>query len=876
VIIADIQIHGYRNGHQLLASSVMLPKDDQAVIDRLSDVAGPLRPKEHFAPYLSTYPLPSGQYYVVARTWQDHGVARAGCVRTMSVLVNTEQWAATPPLVPILRLLDSPELPDVQDAIRITLEEPFEKPLPSVQSFGGSELLEALFLEDVKPVVVFDAPQPELIAVRLLTALWPDLRRRFSMSTFALSPRKIDGRDLDLVFAPMNARSKFSDWPGRRVDSRSAQIDRHRWTGAIVQRVFTEPKPRLLLHREAGLLNGRNSEDASTLRIALLWDELIEKLHQVPVAVLGLLDIANSGKVNRETALKLLEPVIAQVARKAIDTLSAKDAWSFIGATVRKIRAQDMPSGQIAILQLAEELAARSPVEAIDQLVQTDNKVADADLITIIATGISRSAKKQVEVALGSVSAPLMAILISQSYRLASRVANDRDLLQLIAPAFVQMSSQVMEKAGTALLPFLVYDWQAPVAKPVFKTLSAPAVTKKFKELLEVDKIEAPQLCNLLIERARSTNSLPMIREALVSLNTSKDRDYLLAVSICPNVDDLRWLLGEAPVARSVVVKIIVNTLGRATDDEISLLLGDDELGRSILKSVPARSVKLWTRILLQQNVPVDIQAQIVWLILPKIDSPQNFQIARRALTACLSQRFGKKEEDLLFMLVEVLGSKLDVKFVIGAGLGRNVDAVVFCRNIRVFEGASSAVRDRFVAHVDELAAVMERRGVVDLDEAASSACARLMFDSERVSPTSLLYAAGQLVPSLIEAIYRPVSPLIAALFPVLYRELAKGDEAPVFLKFLPFVDWDRCKTARQKLVDSFLSASIWKPGDLALTALRCGDIDKIFKLLLRPPGGERYLKNMRNDLDRLYLADRIKVERCISAVLPDRDYNFD
>ncbi|MFB2015660.1 hypothetical protein ACEZAT_05250, partial [Shigella flexneri] len=102
----NIQIHGYRKGHQLLASSILLSKEDQAIVDRLSDVAGPLRPKEQFEPYLTAYPLPSGTYYVIARTWQDHSVPRAGCVRTKSLLINSNVWANRLPLSAILELLD--------------------------------------------------------------------------------------------------------------------------------------------------------------------------------------------------------------------------------------------------------------------------------------------------------------------------------------------------------------------------------------------------------------------------------------------------------------------------------------------------------------------------------------------------------------------------------------------------------------------------------------------------------------------------------------------------------------------------------------------------------------------------------------------------
>src|SRR5690606_7055541 len=138
---------------------------------------------------------------------------------------------------------------------------------------------------------------------------------------FALSPRKIGGRDLDLVFAPMNAKAKFSDWSGRRVDGRSVQKDRHRWTGAIVRRVFVEPLPKLLSDREIGLLSVRDTDSAAALRIALLWNELLDKIHLTPTAVLGLLDIANSGMVSNTAAVKLIEPLLAEATHWAASTL---------------------------------------------------------------------------------------------------------------------------------------------------------------------------------------------------------------------------------------------------------------------------------------------------------------------------------------------------------------------------------------------------------------------------------------------------------------------------------------------------------------------------------------------------------------------------
>ena len=164
----DQQLHGYRQGHQLLSSTIRLPKADQDLIDRLSDVAGPLSPGERFAPYLTLYPLPSDTHYVVARTWQDIEAPRAGCVRTRSVLVPMIEWQ---------------DMQDIASVVTIATEGGADQPaerrmpasvvseLPPVDPLQGTELIEAMFLEERAPIVVFDAESPEPLALRLTTAL---------------------------------------------------------------------------------------------------------------------------------------------------------------------------------------------------------------------------------------------------------------------------------------------------------------------------------------------------------------------------------------------------------------------------------------------------------------------------------------------------------------------------------------------------------------------------------------------------------------------------------------------------------------------------------------------------------------------------------
>lgn len=871
----DIQIHGYRKGHQLLASSIALSKDDQAVVDRLSDVAGPLRPKEQFEPYLSTYPLPSGSYYVVAKTWQDLSVSRAGCVRTKSLLINTEVWSRSSHLISIIRLLGSAALPTETEAIRIQLQDHIEEPLPLAPNFNASELLEALFLEESKPVVVFDAPNPELIALHLLTALWPDIRRRFTLSTFALSPRKIGGRDLDLVFAPSNVKAKFSDWPGRRVDGRSSQVDRHRWTKAIVHRVFEVPAPRLLSDRDITLLGNNDADSAVALRIALLWDELFEKLRETPTAALGLLDIANSGMVNSEEALKLLEPRLVEAMRRAEICLLPNDAWEFVGSITRKMLGHYIPTCKMAVEHLVTYLAEHAPDGMLSLLQQHDlDKVMDS-LIPNIAIGLGNGTAPRIKSVLIQVPKHTMVHLVSQGGSLTSYVARDDELIERIGMALSEVDRELADKAGIMLLPLLVEDRQLPAAVPLFGKLDTQGVAVQLRRLREVNDFQASRLSRMLIDRAREVGGLSVVREVLILSGVSARAGELLTMTIEPVVDDMLWLLSETRLSKAASIALLMDVLRRADKKQLTELLSNSKLAERVLDALPDDAFDILMRIVLQENLPINLHISLIKAVLPKLDNMQKVAIARHILGRCLRNRFDGDESSVLFTLFDILGAQLDGVWVVEFGLGRNIKAEVASRNLIIFEKAPLAARRCILAAADDIARVLLKgRLVIDLTEAAYESCARLMLEAEKTVPRMVLVdAASQLLPSLLLANHQPVSLLIAALFPIIYQELATSHEVPELMRFFYFFDWDRCKTARNELVRAFMSSSSWKPGDLALTACRSCDTVKIFKQVANSYCGDKYLVKIEDDLDRLDEDDKILVKSLISELLADKSF---
>ncbi len=855
VSTVERQVHGYQQGHQLLAASVHLPKMDQLIVNQLSDVAGPLRPRERFEPYLTAYPLPSGERFVLARTWQDLTVARAGCVRTLSLIIPIGEWAEADSLSAYLDELRLDRLPDARDASRVVVRETGAEPLPPVPTFNGSELLEALFLEDARPVVVLDAQDPDLIATRLLTALWPSLRRRFAVSTFGRSPRKVAGRDFDLVFAPKDARAKFADWNGRRVDGRSVQDGRHRWTGAIVARVFNQPYPRLLTVPEIGLVSGGDTgpDDAAALRIALLWDELVTKIHNTPTAALGLLDIVNSGKVRDVLAVEAIEPSLVEAANRASATFPENDAWSFLGAIARKLQGRSMPAGRAAVAEAVERLAGRAPEGAITLLSQEDPRGALADLVPRIASGLGGNFTERSERALCEAAPAVLGRLLAHGDPLADHVANDHRLVERLGQILPALDNDTLNAVGRSLLPRLIEDWQLPAAEPLVRRLDAPQLASELRHLGQTNDFAAAKLSGLVLDTALLASTRKDVRSALVTLPSTARRNELIARTLTPNAEDARWLLGlDADILdREAATAMLLELLRQANDRQFAAMLRDKRVGTDALDAMETKAPKLLRRAVSGDALTIEPFVRVLPSVLKGLQGEARLKLAEHALRRCLKVRFEGNEIDLISSLLSAVGDSLDGAWVARTGLGRDVDAATASRNMVALRKATQPARLRLARSMDDIARTLIERPSLDLDAAAVEACAAIMLDAEKVAPRALLFAAGHLLPVLLRSRDRPVSPMVVAAFPSVHRELAKFDDVPDLFKFIPFFDWDRCKAARHELVDAFMSSS-WPPSDLALTACRAREVSRILRRINNQHGGQMYIERLKSEINRL------------------------
>ena len=199
-------IHGYRDGHRLLSSSNSLSADATRAMLVLSDMSGPSM-QPGFDEYLTGYPLPGSDFFVLAKTWYAPEMQRPGCVWTHSLLIPRAQVSNVTTAC-LLNKFRRPQLEGVEKVAEtpITLGDKADGDMYR-DGFADRAVATALIgavLGQPRPVIVAadTAAQLEAVILRLWEELWPAERVRFSFCTGALSPRSNAGALLDLQVVP--------------------------------------------------------------------------------------------------------------------------------------------------------------------------------------------------------------------------------------------------------------------------------------------------------------------------------------------------------------------------------------------------------------------------------------------------------------------------------------------------------------------------------------------------------------------------------------------------------------------------------------------------------------------------------------------------
>lgn len=246
-------IHGYAQGHRLLALGGDVDERELAELDRLSDLSGYLPPDVGFDAYHTAFPC--GRYHAYACTWLDADAPRRGTVLTHTLLIPRELWSTSPDALAWTALHRRPNRDDLAEYTRpLALTSP-TRPPPPHDPVRMSALLGLLLGQVERPILWVSARPPFDLLRDLWPWLWPEARASWSFCTYALQPRRVGRRSFDFLGVPPAALGAFHELAGAAGWWREgmARPPDAPWVGELMARGPAAVHTLLTQSRDAGL-----------------------------------------------------------------------------------------------------------------------------------------------------------------------------------------------------------------------------------------------------------------------------------------------------------------------------------------------------------------------------------------------------------------------------------------------------------------------------------------------------------------------------------------------------------------------------------------------------------------------------------------------
>ena len=875
------QLHGYRSGHQLLHSTTRIQRKDQDLVDQLSDMAGPLRPGEKFDPYVSAYPLPSSEYYVLARTEQDHAAPRAGCVITNSLLVPRTYWEREASPAELVELLQRPVEEEALPARphgRDSVLEPVSSPLLG-------ELVEALFVQKRRPIVVFDAANPILISVRLLTAFWPAMRGEFSLCTFALSPRTLAGKPFDLVFAPDTARSRFSDWEGRRIGSTARTgSERHRWAEQIQVSVFQEEKPTLLPSRHVRALGGReNGEDEAFLRLLMLWGNLQEKASNSPMAVLGLIDIAKSrGALNG----RLLEPEICNAMEIAAREMQAGEAWSFLGTLMGKLSGREL-SREVcrALHSVVAKLVRREWRPALEFLVEQHAQSDGAGskrLAEEVAGRLAAVGAPELRSCLEMMSAnALVQVLLLDDDLLALALAGQPEegassLVDGIIEGLRRLSRQERAASEMRLLAHVQGEHQCALVVEVVSDMSAERLIRAVELVWGERGIRGAKLGDAFCDAAIAKDADKEVRTVFAGVDSDEDTDRCIVRLLKPNGRDMKWVLENAKLGDRRT-RLLGSFVEEASQEDLEAAFGKQDVAGDALDlfmrdvgeygNAAARIVVLPS---LARGKQVDRGLELYDHLVP----PEREMVGQCIAIGVLAdggERNTREIEDALDMVLP----DIDALKLVDDAYGVDRDGATVSGLLEKIEEFTAQARSFMERNACRIVESIASRDEFDLTADGAVSLARMIERAKSRGTDTHVQMCCRILPFAMSARDKPASPVIVASFPTVHNGLEGEREFFGLMHLFMLADWDKARTLRREIVRAYMNSD-WPPEDLAVAGIKAKALGRILKRVVKEPGGRRFLERVEKGARGLKKDVRSAIMKKVKEVRRTRAFFFE
>lgn len=225
-------IFGYKEGHNLISSSVPLTPRVRHFLAGVTDGSGP-DVADGFEISFTGLPVPETNLYCVFCTWQAPEMPRPGCVWSHALFIDLADFTRIADFAELRRHFVKPLLSKgfmaYEKSLAIDLSAVYQ---PISANERTPVLLSTLYEQPDKGVVVLSDSSAswEDTVFSLWSQQWPKLRRTFAFSTASLNDRRTTGINFDIQIAPENSRRFWgrSGLPTVLIDSQQ-KVPQEAW-----------------------------------------------------------------------------------------------------------------------------------------------------------------------------------------------------------------------------------------------------------------------------------------------------------------------------------------------------------------------------------------------------------------------------------------------------------------------------------------------------------------------------------------------------------------------------------------------------------------------------------------------------------------------
>ena len=888
-------LHGYRRGHQLLASSVRLESKDADLIARLSDLSGFLTADANIQPYLTAYPLPNGKFYALARTWLDTNAPRAGCVITHTLLIPIRDWGKSPEPYGFAGLFASPSGTDDVERYQVALEYDDSRSsqaasLRSPSQEPATEFVAKYFGEGVRPFVWFDEQHPEDVFWMLLSGIWPALRRQFACCTFSLQPRVLDDRPFDLMFAPSSVSSRFHSIPRENLLGASSQTNHvrslgeseERWIRDWANAIFGGHDTTNTIAEELAEFGSQLGKDPTSVRKLFLIRDLRRRATASPTAAVGLMDMVEALAPEAAQAWDYKVDVVAQSLQAAARVSEPNEALkSYFSISERlghdafsRVGSQTAPK----LSSIVAAWASKHPEVALEvgkHLFVPGPRDSESAFAKGIVDGFRKLASVAPEqlavlrhfpVAAPSIIAeePGIALGFLRGMRAHESGSSAADDLAVWIASLVDLD--VRTRIRELMLPAIKSDDEASIAEELLRHLPEGDVSDALDTLSQstcgfscprIRQIVSEQVGRVyphcICEWANQTSAWSRDIAELIAMSYTSDEDgfnKLLSSPLSDPRHEAQILSAYLEIAVTPQVPSWFREYARRSSNFLVPLLA---LGSSTPPDVSNTIQKILSEV---RETPIAKEVDLVSKVGDFHGYPFGSALVDLGMRSAVG---GFIAGDIDWKICEMWhSSNWGLKWLENATIWELESLLTRkCEDSnawsRTWEWVVSAPESLYRRSPPVLPKLVE--SIVSTrrwawDDAITKSWIKILqrASHEAESSTYLDLCADALYFAFKHERY-PVGGLAAESFWTVYTAVTKSSDTPRGISSLfGLFDWDKGKELREKLVNSFLN-STWPPGDLALAVRDQSLLRKIFKRLMRRWDGEKYIKAMLKDL---------------------------